>query len=148
MSWWRPTLKVQPGIFDAEGYFRTGRKTCLAFPLAELYTLTDVDDETELWWPPEQERLSYPVRWQDDYFQFWAEALALEHAGEVFPAAAWVIVAFDAAGNLTACVEYRPVVHDGALDDVAYGDAWASRVDAAGIAGCRSKQWASATGHK
>lgn len=113
MSWWRPALKVQSGIFDAEGFFRTGRKPGLGFPLAEIYQLTDADDDLNLRGPPEQERLSRPVCWPDDYFQSWAEALAIEHAGEMYPPEAWIIVAFDAAGNLTASVEYRPVVHNG-----------------------------------
>jgi len=134
MSWWRPAIRVQSGIFDAEGFFRTGRKPCLGFPLAEIYSLSDADDEPDLWWSPEQEKLSRPVRWKDDYFQYRAETLAFNHAGEMFPPGAWIIVAFDAAGDVTACVEYRSIFHDGVLDDVAYADVLASRVGAAGPA--------------
>ena len=131
MNWWRPALKVQEGVFDAEGFFRTGRKPNLGFPLAEIYNVALVDDAPVHWFPPHQERLSLPIRWKDDYFQFWAEALAIEHAGETLPPDAWIIVVYDVAGNITACVEYRAVFLDGVLDDVVYGDALASRIGAA-----------------
>jgi hypothetical protein len=111
---------------DAEGYFRTGRRPHARFPFAEIYSLWNADDAPEQWNPPEQERLA--IAWNDDYFRRWAEALFL--AGRAFPPAAWVIVVFDAAGGIAACIEYRPVLHGGVLMHVSYADArdrWLAR---------------------
>lgn len=52
-------------------------------------------------------------------------ALAVDGAGRgicTLPAA-WVIAVFDADGLPARCVEYRPILHDEALDDVGYAEA-------------------------
>jgi len=118
-------LAAESGVFDAAGFFRSGRRPPLGQVLAEIHSLAEVADGPPRWFLCEQEKLSRLVRWRDDYFQYWAEVLAFGEAGGGLVApAAWVIVVFDAQGEPACCVEYRPVVDsDGALADVDYAEA-------------------------
>lgn len=115
-------IDIEGGIINAEGWFRTGTRPNLGRPLAEIYSVSDRDDPSDLWFLREQERLSYLPRWKDDYFQYWAEALAFHHAGDTIVGDLWVIVVFDAAGNLASRVDYWPVFADGRVDDVSYAN--------------------------
>ncbi len=74
-------IKATSGIFDAEGFFRTGRRPAIGQPLAEIHSLADVDEDPQEWCLKEQQKLSRVALWRDDYFQYWAEALAFGEAG-------------------------------------------------------------------
>lgn len=121
----RAAIKVVSGVFDAEGFLRTGRKPAVGRPLAEIYCLSYLEDDLPLWSLVGQEKLSRVARWSDDYFQYWAEVLALEEAGRGFLVlpVAWIIVVFDEKGEPASCVEYRPVFEGGEVVDVGYAEA-------------------------
>ncbi len=116
-------IDIQSGIFHSEGWFRTGSRPDIGRPLAEIYSVSCHDDPLDLWFLKEQERLSYAPRWKDNYFQLWAEALAFHYAGDTIVSDMWVIVVFDAAGEIVAYVVYSPIFVNGILDDVAYANA-------------------------
>ncbi|MDP2810702.1 MAG: hypothetical protein Q8O34_11190 [Rhodocyclaceae bacterium] len=116
-------IDVESGIVFAEGWFRSGTRPSTGRPTAEIYAVTDKDDPLELWWLVQQEILSRTPRWKDDYFQIWAEGLAIDNAGSVFASDLWVIVVFDPTGKLVTRVDYWPVFAGGVMDDVAYADA-------------------------
>ena len=116
-------IDIKSGIVFAEGWFRSGTRPGTGRSTAEIYAVTDKDDPLELWWLVQQEILSRTPRWKDDYFQIWAEGLAIDNAGSVFVSDLWVIVVFDPTGKLVTRVDYWPVFAGGGLDDVAYADA-------------------------
>lgn len=116
-------IDIKSGIVFAEGWYRSGMRPTTGRPTAEIYSVTDKDDPLELWWLEQQEILSRTPRWRDDYFQIWAEGLAINNAGAVFVGDLWVIVVFDPSGKAVTRVDYWPVFADGGLDDVAYADA-------------------------
>lgn len=123
-------IDIESGIFFPGGYFATGRRPDIGRPLSELYSLADPDDPPHLWWLEEQEKLSRPVRWKDDYFRQCAEILAVAGAcGDMVGMPCWVIVAYDKTGTPITTVDYTPVIIDGAMDDVAYRESTAQRLD-------------------
>lgn len=116
-------INVKSGIVFPDGWFRTGAHPARGRPTAEIYSVTDKDDPLDLWWLVQQEELSRVARWKDEYFQIWAEILAVENAGRVFVHDLWVIVVFDRTGKPVTRVDYRPIFAGNVVDDVGYADA-------------------------
>ncbi len=124
-------IDIEGGILFPEGWFRSGTRPATGRPTAEIYSLAGKDDPRELWRLVDQEILSHTPRWKDDYFQVWAEILAVDNVGYTLFSERWVIVAFDPAGKPVTRVDYRPVLEGGVVDDVAYVDATA--IQAGGV---------------
>lgn len=55
-------IRATSGIFDTEGYFRTGRRPAIGQPLAEIYSLAEVDEDKRRWSLEEQQKLSRIAR--------------------------------------------------------------------------------------
>ncbi len=123
-------INIESGIVHAPGYFCTGERPRIGKPLAELYALSAADEPVVDWWLCEQERLSRPVRWGDDYFQLWAEILAFGvDDGSIDLRPCWVMVGFDASGRAVSAVDYFPTYNrKGQLQDIGYRDASAERL--------------------
>ena len=115
-------IDIESGILFPEGWFRSGTRSATGRPTAEIYSLADKDDPRELWRLVDQEILSHTPRWKDDYFQVWAEILAVDTVGCTLASEWWIIVVFDPTGLLVTRVDYWPVLADGVVDDVAYAD--------------------------
>lgn len=119
-------IDIESGIFFEPGYWLSRQRPSLGKPMAELYALEDATAQfPENWRLHEQEKLSRPVRWKDDYFQYWAEVLAFGIAeGSIGLWPAFLIVGFDARGAPISAVEYRPVWgRHGQFKDIGYRDA-------------------------
>lgn len=124
------SIDIEGGIFFPEGYFATGRRPDIGRPLAEIYSLSDPDDPPHLWWLEEQEKLSRPIRWKDDYFRQCAEILAVGGAcSDIAVMPHWVIVAYDKSGIAVCTVDYAPVLVADAMDDVSYWESTGLRLD-------------------
>jgi len=121
-------IDVESGIVHFDGWFATGSSPEPGKPWAEIYGLNDPADPPEAWILLQQERLSRVVRWQDDYFQLWAEILAFGETG-LWPT--WVIIGFDASGRPVSAVDYIPLWLKGEWDDVSYRDSTAERLGGA-----------------
>lgn len=130
MGFFTRGIDIESGIFLPDGYFATARRPAPGQPLAEIYSLADVDDPPDLWLLNTQEKLSRVVRWKDDYFQIWAEILCLGCAdGDIGIMPRWVIVAFDKAGQPVCTVDYAPVLVVDTTDDVSYWESTGLRLD-------------------
>jgi hypothetical protein len=112
-------IKASTEVVDPDGFYRTNRKPPNSDVLAEMYELGDADDPAN-WKLLEQQCLSrLPIK-NDDYFQYWAEILAvyaIDMGGACPPG--WRLVTF-AFRQVAQIKLYAPVWKDGIAVDVEY----------------------------